>query len=105
MEFLLFSLVLNLNEWLISRALFNFEWPELDIILNKLFRELSPNESLGIKDSVGRVPSSLVLSSISNKSFFFCEGDIRGSGIISLIILNDFNLVIVPYSDTGVGST
>ena len=52
LEFLCLSFVLNDNHWLFISSWFNFEWPELYIILNWLFREFSTNKSLSIKDCV-----------------------------------------------------
>jgi len=47
-------------------------------------------------DSVGRVSSSLVLGGISDKTLLTGEGDVGGGSVKTLIILDDFDLVVLP---------
>ena len=68
MEVLCFTLVLNLDEWLVTRACDDLERPELDVLLNSLVLELATDQSLGIEHSVVRVSRNLVLGSISNET-------------------------------------
>jgi hypothetical protein len=45
------------------------------------------------------VSGGLVLGSISNESFVFSEGNIGWGGVESLIVGDDFDLVVHPYSN------
>lgn len=65
--------------------------------------ELSSNQSLGVKDSVVGVHGDLVLGSITNESLRVVEGDIRWGGSVTLVVGNDFDSVVLPDTDTGVG--
>ena len=87
---------------LIVGAGLDLEWPELDIALHALVLILSSDKSLSIEDGVGWVSSGLILSSISDESFFFGEGNVRGSGVESLIVGDNLDLVVHPHSDAGV---
>lgn len=55
------------------------------------------------KDGVDGVHGDLVLSGISDESFGIGEGDIRGCGTVALIVGDDFDAVVLPDSDAGVG--
>ena len=55
------------------------------------------------KDGVGWVHCYLVLSSISNQSLGVGETNIAGSGTVSLVIGDDFNLAMLEHSHTGIG--
>ena len=47
--------------------------------------------------------SNLVLGWVSNESLGVSEGDIAGSGPVTLIICNDLHLPMLEDPDTGVG--
>jgi len=104
-EFLGLVLELDTDQRLAVLASLNLERPELDILLNDGIIKLSTDESLGIEDSVDGVSGNLVLSGITDKSFVFSETDVRRSGSVTLIVGNDFNSIIDPDTDTGVGGT
>jgi hypothetical protein len=99
MELLSFTLKLDDDERLVSGSLLNLEGPVLHVFLDLLIRELSTDESLGVEDSVFGVSSDLVLGCISNESFILSKGDIGWSGVVSLIIGDDFNLVVKPHTN------
>ena len=105
LEFLLFSLMLNDYHWSVAFSRLDLEWPELDVCLNGLVFELSSDESLGIEDSVQWVSGSLILGSISDESVILGEGNVRWGGVVSLIVWNDFDLVVLPDSNAGVGGS
>ena len=79
------------------------EWPELDIALDTLVLILSSDESLGVEDGVGGVSGGLVLSGISDESLLLGEGNVGWGGVESLIVSDNFYLVVHPYSNAGVG--
>lgn len=66
LEFLSFSLELNNDHRFLAWTTFNFEWPELDVSLYCLVRELATNQTFSVEDSVGWVSSSLIFSSVTN---------------------------------------
>jgi len=105
LEFLLLSLEGDRDDWLLSVTLLDLEWPELDVSLDSVVRELSSDKSLGIEDGVSWVSGNLILGSVSNKSFFFSEGNIGWGGVKTLIVGDDFDLVVYPHSDAGVGGS
>jgi len=51
------------------------------------------------------VHGSLGLGGISNKTFSLGESNIRRGGTVTLVVGNDFDTVILPDSDTGVGGS
>ena len=105
LEFLLLALVLDNNHWLLVSSWLDLEWPELDISLDGLVREFSTDESLGIEDGVQWISGGLIFGGISNESLIFGEGNVRWSGVEALIVCDDFDLIVEPYSNTGVSGS
>jgi hypothetical protein len=104
-EFLDLTLELDDDQRLTVLATFNLEGPELDILLDDGIIELSSDESLSIEDGVDGVSGNLVLSGITDKTFVFSETNVRGSGSVTLIVGDDFNSIVDPDTDAGVGGT
>jgi len=77
----------------------------LHVILNLFLREFSSDKSLGIEDGVFGVSCDLILGGITNESFFFSEGNVRRSGVVSLIVGDDFHFIVEPHSYAGVGGS
>ena len=96
MEFLLLTKVLDSDERLLTWARFNLEWPELDITLDGLVTEFSADKTLGIEDSVDWVSCDLRFGSVTDETLFLSEGDVGWGGVDTLIVGNDFNLVVLP---------
>jgi hypothetical protein len=105
LEFLGLSLELDDDGWLFISTRLDLEWPELDVFLDGLVRELSSDESLGIEDSVCWVSGGLVLSGITDESLIFSEGNVRWGGVKTLIVGDDFDLVVHPDTDARVGGS
>jgi len=105
LELFSLSFVLNDNHWLIIRSRFNLKWPKFAISLNRLLLEFSSDESLSIENGVEWVSGGLILSRVSDESLILGEGNIRWGGVKTLIVGDDFNLVIHPNSDAGVGGS
>jgi hypothetical protein len=93
------------NEWLVFWTSLNSEWPELDVLLDLVVSKLSSNESLGIEDSVSWVSGGLVLSGIADESLIFGEGNVGWGGVQTLIVCDNFDLVVHPDTDAGVGGS
>jgi hypothetical protein len=105
LEFLLFSLERNDDHRLVTCTSFDLEGPEFGIIFNDLVLELTSDKTLGIEDSVGGVSGDLGLGGITDKTFVFSEGNVRGSGVETLIVGNDLYLLILPDTDAWVGGS
>ena len=99
LESLGLSLELNNDEGLLAGAGLDLEGPELAISLDNLVRELAANEALGVEDSVGGVSGSLVLGGVTDEALLLSEGDVRGGGVDTLIVGDDFDLVVLEHTD------
>jgi len=51
------------------------------------------------------VHGSLVLGRVSDETLRFSEGDIGRGGSVSLVVGDDFNTVVLPDTNTGVGGS
>jgi len=105
LELLLLSLEGDFNEGLLAGAGDDLEGPKSDILLDGLVAKLATNESLGIEDSVGGVSSGLVLGGISDETLLFGEGNVRGGGVDTLVVGDNFDLVVLPHTDARVGGS
>ena len=98
------SSVVDLNNGLGS-LVNDLERPVLHIGLDLGIGPLSSNKSLGVENSVVGVHGDLVLGGITNESLRVVESNVGRSGSVSLVVGNDFDSVVLPDSDTGVGGT
>ena len=105
MEFLVLAFVFDNYDWFAFGSLLDFEWPMFHVCLDNGVIEFAADQTLGVENSVVRIFGSLVFGCISNQPFSFCKGDIRRSGSISLIIGDNLDSIILPNTNTGVGST
>jgi hypothetical protein len=103
-ELLGLSSVLDLDNGL-SGLVNDLKRPVLHVGLDLGISPLSTNQSLGVENSVVGVHGDLVLGSITNESLRVVESDIRWGGSVTLVVGNDFDSVVLPDSDTGVGGT
>jgi hypothetical protein len=103
-ELLGLSSVLDLDDGL-GGLVDDLERPVLHVGLDLGVRELSSNESLGVEDGVVGVHGDLVLGGISDKSLRVVESNVGRGGSVTLVVGNDFDSVVLPDSDTGVGGT
>lgn len=103
-ELLGLASVLDLNNGL-GCLVNNLERPVLHVGLDLGISELSANQSLGVENSVVGVHGDLILGGISNESLRVVESNIGRGGSVTLVVGNDFDSVVLPDSDTGVGGT
>ena len=103
-EALLLTLVFHRKFWL-SINLDHLKWPVLHVRLDGRVAVLSPDQPLGIKDSVGGVHGYLVLGGVPNKPLGISEGNIAGGGSVALVIGNDLDLAMLEDADAGEGSS
>mmetsp|Transcript_6983 Transcript_6983/g.13721 ORF Transcript_6983/g.13721 Transcript_6983/m.13721 type:complete len:466 (-) Transcript_6983:90-1487(-) len=99
------SLVLNLDERLVTGARDNGEGPVLHVILNNIISELAANKTLSVEDRVPGVHGDLVLGGITNKALSVGEGDIRRSSTVTLVVGDDLDAVVLPNTNATVGGT
>ena len=99
MELLGLTLVINNDDGLVALAGLNLEGPVLHVVLDGLLRELSTDESLGVEDGVLGVSGNLILSRVTNESLLLGEGDIRWGGVVTLVVGDDFDLVVLPHTN------
>ena len=76
MEFLVFALVLDHNDWFSVLSLLDFEGPMFHIRLDNWIIEFPADESFGVEDSVVGVFGGLVFGCISDESFILGKGHI-----------------------------
>ena len=105
LELLLFSFPVDLDEGLLVGAGHDLEGPQSNVTLDGLVAKLATDQTLGIEDSVGGVSGSLVLGGISNETLLLSEGDVRGGGVDTLVVGDNFNLVVLPHSYAGVSGS
>mmetsp|Transcript_13657 Transcript_13657/g.16416 ORF Transcript_13657/g.16416 Transcript_13657/m.16416 type:complete len:685 (-) Transcript_13657:65-2119(-) len=104
-ELLLLTLELNLEHRLLGVTRVDLERPQLDISLHSIVFELATDKTLGVEDGVCGVHSDLVLGGITNQTLAIGEGDVGRGGAVTLVVGNDFNTIILPHADAGIGST
>ena len=75
----------------------------LHVFLNDRVIELPADQPLGIKDGIAGIFGDLVLGGVANESLVVGEGDIGGSGSVTLIVGDDLDSIILPDTDAGVG--
>ena len=76
LEFLLFTLEVDLDERLLTGAGEDLEWPKGNVTLDGGVAKLATDQTLGVEDGVSGVSGSLVLGSISNETLLLSKGDV-----------------------------
>ena len=80
----------------------NLEGEVLHVGLNLRITELASNKTLSVEDSVGGVHGDLVLRGVSNETLAVGEGDVGGGGAVTLVVGDDFDTVVLPYTDAPI---
>ena len=83
----------------------NLEGAVLSIGMNLSIAELATDETLCIENGVVGVHRDLVLGSIADQTLVVGEGDIRGSGSVTLVVGNDFDTSAALNTNARVGRT
>ena len=74
------------------------ERPGLHVLDDRVLVGTTTDKTLGIKDGVGGVASSLVASGLTDETVVLGESNHRGNSELALIIGDDLNLA-VPEND------
>ncbi len=101
----MFSLILNNQHGFVVGGGFNFEGPQFTIFFDNGVVEFSSDKSFSVEDGVDGVSGDLIFGGVSDQSFRFGKGDIRGGGSVTLVVSNNFDSVVLPDSDTRVGGS
>ena len=105
LEVLGLSLEVNLDKGLLGGTGDDLEGPELHVVLDGLVRELATDEALGVEDGVGWVTGRLVLGGVTDEALLLGESNVGGGGVDTLIVGDNFSLLVLPHSDAGVGGS
>ena len=73
-----------------------------DIRLDLWIGECTPNESFDIEDGVVGIQNSLDFGGVADEAVGIGEGHIRGRAEVTLVIGDDLDPVVVPYTYTAV---
>jgi len=84
-------------------ALLDSERPQLYIGLHDGVGEIPTNQTLLVEYSVFRVPLLLVLLLVTDQPLRFGELDVRGGGPVTLVVLDNFDDVVLHNTNTTVG--
>jgi hypothetical protein len=77
----------------------------LHVLLDIGVVETTTNQSLGVKDGVGGVHGRDVLGRVTDEPLLLGKRDVRGGGSVTLVVGDDLDSVVLPYTDTRVGGT
>jgi hypothetical protein len=75
----------------------------LHVLLDIGVVETTTDQSLGVEDGVGGVHGRDVLGRVTDEPLLLGERDIRGGGSVTLVVGDDLDSVVLPYTDTRVG--
>ena len=97
----LFSLDRDLNEGFPS-LLNNIKRPVLHVSLDFGLLEPTPNETLGIKDSIVWIRWGLIFGGVTNETLIRVgKGNIGGSNSVSLVIGNNVNFAVLVHANAA----
>jgi len=100
---LLLTLEVDNNHGLLVGAGLDLEGPEGNVVLDGLVGKFAADETFGVEDSVGGVTSGLVLGGVSDEALLLSEGNVRGGSVDTLVVGDDFDLVVLPHAYARVG--
>ena len=79
----------------------NFEWEELDIMLDSRVAPFATDKTFGVENSVFRVGGQLVLGCVTNETLAISsKGYLRRCDTVTLVVGNDFHAAILVYTNT-----
>mmetsp|Transcript_33186 Transcript_33186/g.71530 ORF Transcript_33186/g.71530 Transcript_33186/m.71530 type:complete len:158 (+) Transcript_33186:1532-2005(+) len=99
---LVLTLHLDADHWL-AGLVHDFVWQELDVLLHRGVLEAPADQTLHVKQCLGRIDGGLVLGSLSNKPFVVGKCDVRRRDSVALIIRDDLYSAILVNSNAGIG--
>jgi hypothetical protein len=66
----------------------------LHVLLHQGVGELLADQALGVVDGVQGVLSDLVLGGVADQTLLVGEGDLRGGGLVALVVGDDLHVVV-----------
>jgi hypothetical protein len=73
------------------------------VLLDERVLELLADQTLGVIDGVGGVLGNLVLGCISDQTLLVSESDITWCGVITLVIRDNFDVVVSENCNATLG--
>jgi len=74
----------------------------LHVCLDFRISKSTADKTLRVKDGVVRVHSDLIFGRVPNETFAVGESNVGWRRSVTLIVGNDFDPVILPYSDAAI---
>jgi hypothetical protein len=103
-EFLALATVVHSDVWLpLIREDNEREVLHISLYLGVI--ELAADEALRVEDSVDGVHRHLILRGVADEALCVGEGNIRWGGAVALVVGNDLNTIVLPYTDAAVDDT
>jgi len=100
---LLLTQVFDDDHGLLILSGLDLEGPVGHVFLDGRVGKLAADEALSIEDSVGWVTSGLVLGVVSDEALFISEGNVGGGSVDTLVVGDNFDLVVLPHAYARVG--
>jgi len=98
LEGLFLPLLLDSDEWLLSRATDHFEGPQLEVRLDGGVSELPADQAFDVEHSVQLVLDALALGGVSDQTLFVGETHLRWRGAVALVVCYDFHVIVLHHS-------
>mmetsp|Transcript_51590 Transcript_51590/g.84547 ORF Transcript_51590/g.84547 Transcript_51590/m.84547 type:complete len:158 (-) Transcript_51590:92-565(-) len=99
---LVLTLHLDADHWL-AGLVDDLIGQKLDVLLHRGVLETPADQTLHVKQSLGRIDGGLVLGSLSDKPFFVGKCDVRWRDSVALIVRDDLYSAILVNSYAGIG--
>mmetsp|Transcript_51589 Transcript_51589/g.84543 ORF Transcript_51589/g.84543 Transcript_51589/m.84543 type:complete len:158 (-) Transcript_51589:92-565(-) len=99
---LVLALDLHADHWL-AGLVDDLIGQKLDVLLHRGVLETPADQTLHVKQSLGRIDGGLVLGSLSDKPFFVGKCDVRWRDSVALIVRDDLYSAILVNSYAGIG--
>eukprot|EP00759_Apiculatamorpha_spiralis_P028523 PhF_6_TR31118/c0_g1_i1/m.45546 len=97
-----FALELNLDDGFVVALCLDLEGPVLHVALNHGIGKLATNQALGVEHGVRGVHRNLVLCCVTDQTLGVREGNVRRRGVVTLIVGDDDDALILPHTDARV---
>ena len=76
-----------------------------EIVLEFWVAEFLADEAFGVKHGICGIIGSRRFGRVADETFAGIEGYVGGCGAVALVVGDDFDMVILPDSDAGIGGS